>query len=110
MKTIIVNETFTRDQLLGSRNPAGNELLASQVIFGRLRAKGVPVIGVIGVIAVEWGKLTIEHEDGLDGDEWHYTWTGVPMPKEWIIKCMKPGAVLKLNYPLAQQIADADEL
>lgn len=109
-KQVIVNETFSRDQLVGKRNSDANEFLASTIIFGKLRAKGVPVIGVLGVIAVEWGTLTIAHEDGLDGDEWHFTWTGEPMPDEWIAKCAKPGAALRLNNPLAKQIADADEL
>lgn len=110
MTTQTIKETFTRDQLLDNRNPAGNEVLAAQMIFDKLRSRGVPLIGVLGVLAVEWGKLTIEHEDGLDGDEWHYTWVGEPMPKEWIANCSKPGAALRLNKPLAQQIAEADEL
>lgn len=109
-KIITVAETFTRDQLTGSRNPQGNEVLAGQVIFNRLRAKGVPVIGALGVLAVEWGTLTISHEDGLDGDEWTYTYTGRAMPAEWIKKCAQPGRVLRLDKSLAQQIAEADEL
>lgn len=110
-KEITVKETFTREQFLGKKNPEANEVLAGQVIFNRLRARGVPVIGVLGVIAVEWGKLTIEHEDGLDGDEWHYTYTGAPMPAEWVKACSKPGAVLTLKDPLLERIkAQEDEL
>lgn len=109
-KSITVKEVFTRHQFLGKRNPQGNEVLAAQVIFTRLRNRGVPVIGVLGVIAVEWGKLTIEHEDGLDGDEWTYTWEGVPMPRHWIERCAVPGAALKLDKPLAALIAEEDEL
>lgn len=107
---IKVVETFTRDQFTGKRNPQGNEVLAGQVIFGRLRARGVPLIGVLGVIAVEWGTLTIAHDDGLDGDEWTYTYVGKPMPKEWIAKMTKPGFALRLDAPLAAQIAAEDEL
>lgn len=109
-KTVTVKEVFTRHQLTGKRNPQGNEVLAAQVIFARLRQRGVPVIGVLGIIAVEWGTLTIAHEDGLDGDEWAYTWEGAPMPRHWIDKCAQPGAVLKLDNPLAAQIAAEDEL
>jgi hypothetical protein len=107
---IKVVETFTRDQLTGTKNPQGNEVLAGQVIFGRLRSKGVPVIGVLGVLAVEWGTLTIKHDDGLDGDEWTYTYVGKPMPKEWALKLSKPGVALTLANPLAAQIAAEEEL
>lgn len=109
-KAITVKETFTRDQFLGRHNPQGNEVLAAQVIFSRLRQRGVPVIGVLGVIAVEWGTLTIKHDEGLDGDEWTYTWEGVPMPREWIEKCAQPGAALKLEKSLKQLIEEEDEL
>jgi len=109
-KEIDVKLTFTRDQLTGTRNPAGNEVLAGQVIFSALRQRGVPVIGVLGVLAVEWGTLTISHEDGLDGDEWHYRYQGKPMPQGWVTKCAMPGRVLRLDNPLAAQIAAAEEL
>lgn len=110
MPTVTISETFTRDQLTGTRNPVGNEVLAGQVIMTRLRKRGVPLIGVLGILAVENGTLTVQHEDGLDGDEWTYSWTGEPMPREWVDKCSQPGACLRLNYPLAQQIAEAEEL
>lgn len=109
-KIITVRETFTRDQLTGTRNPEGNEVLAAQTIFNRLRAKGVPVIGTLGVLAIEWGVLTIAHEDGLDGDEWIYTFTGRRMPEEWAKVFAQPGRALRLNKSLAQHIAEADEL
>lgn len=105
-----ISVTFTRDELCGKRNPQGNELLAGQAIFSKLRAKGVPVIGVLGVLAVEWGVLTIEHQDGLDGDEWAWSWTGEPMQKDWIAKCSKPGAVLVLRKPLREMIEEEEEL
>jgi hypothetical protein len=111
---ITVRETFTRDQLTGTKNPVGNEVLAGQVIFGRLRQKGVPVIGILGVLAVEWGTLTIAHDDGLDGDEWTFTWTGVPMPQKWIAHFNKPGVCMNLTFDLkakiAAEAAEDDEL
>jgi len=110
MATITVVETFTRLQMTGRANPEGNETIAANTIFNRMLAKGVPIIGILGVLAVEWGKLTIEYEDGLDGDEWTYTWTGEPMPKEFIDKLKIPGNRLRLTNPLAQQIAEAEEL
>lgn len=109
-KQITVTLTVTRDELIDSRNPQGNEMLASATILSRLRAQGVPVIGILGVLAVENGTLTIKHEDGLDGDEWTWTWTGEPMADKWVRECARPGAALKLNYPLAKMIADAEEL
>lgn len=101
---VTIRETFTRDQFLGTKNPEGNDMLAARVIFGRLRSRGVPVIGALGVLGVEWGKLTIEHEDGLDGDEWHYAWTGRPLTKEWIAEITKPGKCVSIAEPLAPRI------
>lgn len=106
-KTITVRETFTRDQFLGKTNPEGNDVLASRVIFSRLRQRGVPLIGVLGVIAVEWGVLTIAHDDGLDGDEWTFTWIGKEVPAKWRDFMCKPGRALSIDKPLAPQIAAA---
>jgi len=108
---ITIRETFTRDQLISKRNnPESNEVLSARVILNRLRQRGVPVIGVLGVLAVEWGTLTIAHADGLDGDEWTYTYTGKPMPREWIERCARPDHALRLDKPLAAQIAEDEEL
>lgn len=100
-----VSFTFTRDQLTGTRNPQGNEVIAGQVIFGKLRAAGVPVIGVLGVLAVEWGELNIKHEDGLDGDEWTFTYTGKLLDQYWRDLFAKAGSRIKLDQPLAPRIA-----
>lgn len=108
---ITVSATFTRDQLTSQRqNPRGNEVIGAAMVLTRLRNLGVPVIGVLGVIAVEWGELRITASDGLDGDEWTYTWAGVPMEKEWQQRCAKAGSALKLDTPLAELIAAEDEL
>lgn len=101
-----VSVTITRDDLTRSiNNPEGNEVRAGQVIFGKLRRLGVPVIGVLGVLAVEWGELNIKQEDGLDGDEWTFTYTGKLLDKYWIGVVTKPGRGIRLDEPLAPQIA-----
>lgn len=108
---ITVSATFTRDMLANNRNnPQGNEVIGAAIILKKLRDLGVPVIGVLGVIAVEWGELRITAEDGLDGDEWTYSWAGMPMTKEWQQRCAQPGKALKLDTPLAALIAADDEL
>lgn len=101
---ITITETFTRDQMLGQVNPQGNEVLAGQIL-ARFRRRGVPLVGVLGFIAVEWGTLTIEHDDGLDGDEWKWTWTGKPVPPEFMHLLTTPGRCLRLDEPLALKIA-----
>ena len=101
-----VRVTFTRDELThGAKNPESNEVLAARVIYGRLRSMGVPVIGNLGVLAVEWGKLTITHDDGLDGDEWTWEYTGKLLDQHWIGVVTKPGRAMRLDDPLAPQIA-----
>lgn len=101
-----ITATFTRDQF--SRLPksefAGNDTKAGEIIAAELKRKGVPIIGHIGVLAVEWGKLTVAHEEGLDGDEWTYTWTGKPVPPEFVTKMNSPNGALVLVYPLTARI------
>ena len=108
-KEVTISVTISRLELAGKNNPKANEPLAAMYIMNRLRAKGVPVTGVLTILAVEWGKLTIAHEDGLDGDEWTYTWTGAPMPPRWIEACKEVQGI-PLTNPLAPRIAAEDEL
>jgi hypothetical protein len=102
-----IRATYTRDQF--SRTPktehAGVDTKAGEYIAADLLRRGVPVIGHIGVLAVEWGKLTIAHEEGLDGDEWTYTWTGRPVPQEFVTRMNGPNGRLLLSFPLAARIA-----
>jgi hypothetical protein len=102
-----IRATYTRDQF--SRTPktehAGVDTKAGEYIAADLLRRGVPVIGHIGVLAVEWGKLTIAHEEGLDGDEWTYTWTGRPVPQEFVTRMNGPNGRLLLAFPLAARIA-----
>jgi hypothetical protein len=115
-KVVTITQTFTRDQLIGMNPTNGkrhpyNAVVATNTIANKLLAAGVPIVGVLGIVAVEWGKLTVEHEDGLDGDEWKYTWTGNEVPKYWRKKMAEVGYRNGLDNPLAALIAaDEDEL
>lgn len=99
-----IRAVFPRDTFIGKRNPQGNEVIASQLIFNALRKKGVPLIGILGVIAVEHGTLKVTKEDGLDGDEFVFEWTGVPMPPQYRDK------TITLSNSLAVLIAREEEL
>ena len=106
-----IRATYTRDQFsrLGKSEHAGIDTKAGEYIAADLRRRGVPVIGHIGVLCVEWGKLTVAHEEGLDGDEWTYTWTGEPVPQEFVTRMNGPNGGLILVYPLAARIAVHEE-
>jgi len=80
-----ISVTITRDDL-AERNEKLNCFLAGTKITKALLLARIPVIGVAGVLAIERGKLVIRHEDGLDGDEWTYTFTGEP-----ILEALMPG-------------------
>lgn len=105
IKTIRV--TVTRDQLIGPKNPGRNLFIASIAVREKLLLAGVPVIGLDGIIAVERGTLTIQHEDGLDGDEWHYTFVGEPVMPEVLETVRRMGKRPSLLLPLAQIEAEA---
>lgn len=113
-KVVTIKKTFTRFELIGS-NSAGkphqyNEVNSANFLITRLLAAGIPVVGVMGVLAVEWGVITITHEDGLDGDEWTYSWTGEEVPKHYRARMQVLGSRNRLDKSLAAQIAADDEL
>lgn len=99
IKTIRV--TITRDELIGRKNTGRNLFIASVAVREKLLIAGVPVIGVDGIIAVERGTLTIAHDDGLDGDEWTYTFVGEPVMQEVINDVRRIGKRPSLIEPLA---------
>ena len=72
-QTIVV--TITRDRLIEDTN----EVIQGARVMRELRQRGVPVIGTLGIFSVEHGVLTVHTDDGLDGDEFVYTWVGVPV-------------------------------
>lgn len=114
MATVTISKTFTRYELIGVQPRTGklqpyNAVVSTNTLANRLLAAGIPVVGVLGIVAVEWGKLTVEHEDGLDGDEWKYTWTGEEVPKSWRKRMAEQGYRNALDNPLAARIAAEDD-
>lgn len=113
-KVVTITKTFTRLELIGiarSGKPHQyNEVVSANYLISRLMQAGIPAVGILGVLAAEWGVLTVTHEDGLDGDEWTYSWTGERVPAEYREKMQKPGYRGRLDNPLAAQIAAAEEL
>ncbi len=55
-----------------SRQP--NPVHLGLAVLGELRRRGVPVVGVLWPVGVEWGVLTVVGPDLLSG-EVEYTWT-----------------------------------
>jgi hypothetical protein len=113
-KVVNISKTFTRIELIGVKKDGKahqyNEVVAANHIMIALLGAGIPVVGVMGVVAVEWGKLTVTHDDGLDGDEWTYSWTGEEVPKHYRSRMQTAGYRNRLDKPLAAQIAADDEL
>ena len=54
-----------------------NNVILSVPIIDELKKAGIPVVGHISILAVEWGSLTIETR----GDSIIYTHTGVAPAK-----------------------------
>lgn len=116
-KEITIRKIFTRDELLvvraGKVTPEYNVVNVGTYMMRRLTQAGIPVVGYFGVLAVEWGKLTITHDEGIDCDEWMFEWTGAPVPKDWP-KTDATGQFIqlfRLDKPLAAAIAaEEDEL
>lgn len=106
-ESITIKVSFTRDQLIYDLYPPA-PLMHQATIAGRvmraLTDAGVPLIGVLGIIGVEYGELTTYMIDGLDGDEFVYEWTGVPLPRH--LRHYK----LTTQNTLVDAIADYEEL
>lgn len=117
MTTETISVTITRDHMAKNANDR-NLYLSGVGIVKTLLDKRIPAIGIDGVILVERGKLTIEHEEGLDGDEWTYTFVGEPIMKELMPEVRKPGFGLTLKGPtlaereaaMRAKLADDEEL
>lgn len=110
-KIVTIKRTFTRLELIGKHHATGravpfNEVNSANHLITELHKVGIPVVGVMGVLAPEWGLLTITHEDGLDGDEWTYAWSGEQVPRDWREKLAKVGYRSRLDKPLRKQIDD----
>jgi hypothetical protein len=114
---VTVVERITRGQMMGDINPGGNVVHAAWFVKTRLRQRGVPVIGSLGIIATEWGTLTIEFEKGTDpdlgqySDAWVYTWTGKPVPADIdLVLYAREGKALVMDEPLAALLTVDEEL
>lgn len=104
---VTVKVGFTRDQLIADMRPPAPALHQSTIAGRVMRAlteAGVPLIGVLGIIGVAYGELTTYMINGLDGDEFVYEWTGVPVPRH--LRHYK----LTTTFSLADAIADYEEL
>jgi hypothetical protein len=124
IKEITIAERITRGQMMDEMNTTGNVVAAAWKVTKRLRERGIPAIGSLGLIAVEWGTLTIEFErgDGYDvqeddfnlghfSDAWVYTWTGRPVPAGVdLTKISREGKALVMDMPLNAVLAEADDL
>lgn len=103
----VIKLSFTRDQLIYDMHPPA-PVMHQATVAGRvmraLREAGVPLIGVLGIIGVTYGELICRMIDGLDGDEFIYEWSGVPMPRH--MRHYK----LTTSFSLADAIADHEEL
>lgn len=116
-KEVKIKRTFTRAQLIGMNSDGRpheyNAVNTGNRLNMRLLEAGIPIIGgtLFGIVAVEWGTLTISHDpDGLDGDEWTYTWIGREVPQPFRRDMAKPtGTRNRLDQPLAARIALADD-
>jgi hypothetical protein len=120
---ITIVERITRGQMMGELNTCGNIVSAAWNVKTRLRKRGIPIIGSLGLVAVEWGTLTIEFEKGSDerdargddiglyGDAWVYTWTGKPIPADMDLTLVaRAGTALVMDMPLSALLTVDDEL
>jgi hypothetical protein len=106
-------ERITRGEMMGEQNTTGNVVSAAFSVKKRLRQRGIPAIGTLGLVAVEWGTLTIEFEagEGQYNDAWVYTWTGRPVPAGVdLVALASNGRALVIDMPLAAVLTADDEL
>lgn len=105
MATVIV--TVSRDQLIRDQQDKGRSaqfMKAGGRILHELRAAGVPIVGAIGLFGVEQGSLTLSMDDGLDGDEFVYTYVGELVP------AAQRGKEFTFSNPMPKPIEEDDEL
>jgi len=80
------------------------QFLASSYISQCLRRQGIPVIGCVGVISVETGRLTMSLTELMDEPCLLYSYTG-PLVKHHLRK-----KELTLEHSLAQIIEEENDL
>ena len=104
-----IRVTVTREEMKGPGNDEQNVFIAGITLLKILLRARIPVMGISGFVVVARGKLTVEHEDGLDGDEWHYTFVGEPIAAELMDELLrsmeKGGGHFTFTKPLAEREA-----
>lgn len=113
-KHLTTHVRITRGQMMGETNTTGNVVSAAWTVKKRLRDAGIPAIGSLGLLAVEWGTLTIQFDASEScqyDDAWIYSWTGRPVPDGMDLNAIAhEGRALVIDKSLAALIAEADEL
>jgi hypothetical protein len=74
-----IEVTYPDDMLRVSDGKESNRM---GEVMRRLRDRGVPVLGKVGIMGVAHGKLVMRTEEDLDGDQRVFTWTGTPDVQE----------------------------
>jgi hypothetical protein len=118
IKEVTITERITRGQMMDESNTTGNVVAAAFNVKTRLRKRGVPAIGSLGLIAVEWGTLTIEFQrhnplngEGQYDDAWVYSWTGKPVPADIdLAQIATKGHALVMDMPLSALLTVDEEL
>ena len=79
--TITIENLKARTKVSSGLLGTDVDIDGSQVIR-RMLAAGIPVVGVDSILTVARGELTIEHDDGLNGDEWTISYAGRPIRED----------------------------
>lgn len=76
-----------------------NEVHRNSYVLRELRKAGVPVVGAISILSVEFGVFTMAFEDDLDGGKYIYTWVG--KTAQMVVPC----PVATSEFPLKTKLA-----
>lgn len=76
-----------------------NEVHRNSYVLRELRKAGVPVVGAISILSVEFGIMTLSFEDDLDAGKFIYTWVGKTA------QMVKPCPVATAEFPLKTKLA-----
>lgn len=71
-----------------------SEMHRNSCVLRALRKAGVPVVGAISILSVEFGAITMTFDDDLNGGKFVYTWVGDTS------KMVTPCPVVTADFPL----------